>query len=84
MVHSHKWTHPAIIPHIPTNKPSSAEVSFGQPLKQSCLQMQWMLRSFSLLLHKSRKRLSETIFGIISRENIRVQQMIQILFKREF
>lgn len=46
--------------------------------------MQRMLKSFSLLLHKFCKCLSETIFGIISRENIRVQQMIQILFKRKF
>lgn len=40
MVHNHKWTHLAIIPHIRTNKPSSAEVTFGQQLKQSCLEMQ--------------------------------------------
>lgn len=46
MVHSHKWTHPATIPHTPTNKPSSAEVTLGQQLKQSCLQMQWTLRIF--------------------------------------
>lgn len=24
-----KWIHPAIIPHIPTNKPSSAEIKTG-------------------------------------------------------
>lgn len=29
MVHNHRWTHLEIIPHIHTNKPSSAEVTFG-------------------------------------------------------
>lgn len=37
MVHRHKWTQPAIIPHIPTNRASSAAATFGRQLKQSWL-----------------------------------------------
>lgn len=45
-VDSHMWTHPAIIPPIPINKPSSAEVTFGQQPTQQCLQTQRTLRIF--------------------------------------
>lgn len=37
-MHSHRWSHQAIIPRIPTNKPSSAEVIFGQQMKLFYLQ----------------------------------------------
>lgn len=37
-MHSHRWSHRAIIPHIPTNRPSSAEVIFGRQMKLFCFQ----------------------------------------------
>lgn len=66
MVHTHRWTHPEIIPHIHTNKPSSAEVTFVQQLKQSCLHNAMDAKDLFTVLHRFCKCLSETIFGIIS------------------
>lgn len=59
-----KWIHPAIIPHIPTNKPSSAEVNTGTPLKLSCPQMQRKLWNFLTVLHRFGKCLGETFLGV--------------------
>lgn len=44
MVHSHKWTHLAIIPRTPTNKPSSTMVTHLVVGRNNCLQMRRTLR----------------------------------------
>ena len=73
MAHSHKWTLPAIIPHIPTNKPSSSEVTFGTTAETI---MSTDAEDLFTVLHRFCKCLSETIFGIMFRENIWLHQYI--------
>lgn len=78
-MHRHRWSHQAILPHIPTNKPSSAEVIFGQQMKLFCLQSPNGMDAeepFSVL-HRLCE--SETVFTI----NARLQHQIQIIFKKK-
>lgn len=60
IVHTPKWTHPAIIPHIPTNKPSRAEVT--SEVAEAILSTTAMdAKDLFTVLHRFCKCLSETI-----------------------
>lgn len=78
-MHRHTWSHRAIIPHIPINKPSSAEVIVGQQMKLFCLQSPNAMDAeepFSVL---HRLCLREIVFTI----NARLQHQTQIIFKKK-
>lgn len=69
---SHKWTLPAIIPHIPTNKPSSSEVTFGTAETI----MSTDAEDLFTVLHRFCKCLSETIFGIMLTSSIYIKKKV--------